>query len=154
MIVTGDESTGYTYQIFATANKETGEREIAAIKKQKTATSNYAYFIDPNLGREEYSSPNKEDAWLCENLVKDEETGYHHYYSCTRSENGEILDGEMYKLEPGESICYTIAIWFEGSDDDHNNSIIGGGITFSINYETEKYLETLYILSAEEKKNK
>lgn len=152
MIVTGDEISGYNYQIFATANRATGKKEVAAFKEYRTATSNYQYFIDPNVNINQTGSESIDDAWLCDYLIEDEETGYYHYYSCQRKDNGEIIDGSMYQLEPGESVCYTICIWFEGSDPDHNNSIIGGGITFSINYETEEYLEYLYKTKKEEKK--
>ena len=147
MLVTGEADTGYEYQIFATPNEDTGEQEVAASKKVHTATgAKTYYFTNPNLNGE-VESENSEDAWLCENLIKDLKTGFYNFFSCTISENGEILDGQMYALDPGDSMCYTICIWFEGSDPDHNNDIIGGGITFSINYETEKYLKTKYFQS-------
>lgn len=142
-----DGTVTYDYQIFATANTKTGKQEFAATKEKNTATThvlnNTVYFTDPNTSTE-CESESDGDAWLCKNLVRDSETGFYHYYSCTRSDNGEILDGQMYKLEPDDSVCYTICIWFEGSDPDHNNSIIGGGISFSINYETEGYLKARY----------
>ena len=87
-----------------------------------------------------------------QNLKKDKETGYYHYYSCERDSKGKVTDGKMYKLKPGESVCYTICVWFEGSDPDHNNSIMGGGIEFSINYETEGYLKALYELKQQNNK--
>ena len=147
MIVTGEEDTGYDYQIFATRNRDNGKSEIAAAKEVKTATYNgFMYFTDPNTSNTD-SSKNLSDAWLCSDLVKDEETGFYHYYSAVLAETGEVLEGEFYALEPGQSVCYTICIWFEGSDPDHNNSIIGGGIEFSINYETSDYLKFLYEVS-------
>lgn len=155
MIVTGEADTGYDYKILATPNKETGEGEMAAYRELRTATSLYEYFTDPNKNSNEVSSNRAEDAWICDNLVKNEENGFYNYFSCERSATGEIVSGEMYKLEPGESICYTICIWFEGSDPDHNNSILGGGIEFSINYETEEYLVALYKeKQKQEKENK
>lgn len=148
MIVTeitkADGTIAYDYQIFATPNKTTGESEYAATKEKKTGLDIITlYFTDPNTS-DTCESENERDAWKCDDLVKDDKTGFYHYYSCTRSENGEILDGQMYKLEPDDSVCYTICMWFEGSDDDHNNSILGGSITFSINYETEGYLKARY----------
>ena len=58
-------------------------------------------------------------------------------------EEGTVLSGEYYTLAPNDTVCYTILVWFEGSDPDHNNTIIGGGISFSIDYETEEYLHYL-----------
>ena len=44
-------------------------------------------------------------------------------------------------------MCYTICVWFEGSDPDHNNSIMQGGISFTVEYETEEYV--IYICERE-----
>lgn len=153
MIVTGEEylkpdGTKYNYQIFATPDKE-GKQEVAANRKVSSASYNgYEYFTNPNK-EGEVATRDSKDAWLCENLIKDKKTGFYNYFSCVRSETGEVLDGEMYKLEPGETVCYTICIWFEGSDPDHNNDIIGGGIKFNVKYETEEYLEYMYFSEKE-----
>jgi hypothetical protein len=145
MIVTGEEDTGYNYQIFATPD-EAGNSEVAASKEVRNATfAGTMYFTNPNTSDND-STKEYDEAWKCTNLTKDEKTGFYHYYSAVLAETGEVLEGEYYALEPGQSACYTICIWFEGSDKDHNNSIIGGGIEFSINYETEDYLKYLYDL--------
>ena len=152
MIVTGDEyitndqTQNYHYQIFATPDKE-GNQVPAATRRVSTSTFiGDEYFTNPN-DKKEVASRDIEDAWLCENLTKDSKTGFYHYYSTMFSESKEEFNNEkalkemLYKLEPGETVCYTICIWFEGSDLDHNNSIIGGGIKFSVNYETMEYLQ-------------
>ena len=142
MIVTGDEISGYEYQIFATPDKD-GNREMAAVANYRTAVSNYLYFTNPNLDIDA-TSTNSSDAWLCENLIYNEETEFYNYLSC---EEG----GVYFTLEPQEVVCYTICVWFEGSDADHNNSIIGGGIEFSIKFETEEYVK--YITENKEIEN-
>ena len=132
MIVTGDEISGYEYQIFATPDKD-GNREMAAVANYRTAVSNYLYFTNPNLDQDA-TSTNRKDAWLCENLIFDSETNFYNYLSCDEG-------GVYFTLDPQEVVCYTICVWFEGSDPDHNNSIIGGGIEFSIKFETEEYVK-------------
>ena len=132
MIVTGDDMSGYNYQIFATPDKD-GNKEMAAVADYKTSNSNYLYFTNPNLNGSATSKDSK-DAWLCENLVFDSETNFYNYKSC--EDNGVYIT-----LAPQEVVCYTICVWFEGSDADHNNSIIGGGVEFSIKFETEEYVK-------------
>ena len=154
MIVTGDEISGYEYQIFATPPKDSEgnviidedgniAQEMAAVANYKTAVSNYLYFADPNSNGSA-TSTNPDDAWLCENLVYNSETNFYNYLSC---EEG----GVYFTLAPQEVVCYTICVWFEGSDDDHNNNIIGGGIEFSIKFETEEYVK--YISEEKEVEN-
>lgn len=132
MIVTGDEMSGYNYQIFATPDKD-GNQEMAAYAKSSSTEGNFLYFTNPNLDGD-VTSRNDDDAWLCENLVFDSETNFYNYLSCED-------DGVYFTLAPQEVVCYTICVWFEGSDPDHNNSIIGGGVEFAIKFETEEYVK-------------
>ena len=134
MVVTGDEISGYNYEIFATPDKD-GNREVAA-KAVSTAPGSidgYAYFADPNSD-DGVTTFVKGEAWECENLVFDSETNFYNHLSCED-------DGVYFTLAPQEVVCYTICVWFEGSDADHNNNIIGGGIEFSIKFETEEYVK-------------
>lgn len=74
-------------------------------------------------------------AWKCTNLKYNSLTTFWNYQSCKVNEENKYVEGISYKLSPGEITTFSLCVWFEGSDFDHNNSIIGGGITFSINYE-------------------
>ena len=101
MIVTGDEISGYEYQIFATPDKD-GNREMAAVANYRTAVSNYLYFTNPNLDQDA-TSTNRKDAWLCENLIFDSETNFYNYLSCDEG-------GVYFTLDPQEVVCYTICV--------------------------------------------
>lgn len=139
MIVEGNSITGYDYQIFATPNKTTGEKEIAATREIKGSTVRYEYFANPyNLGGSVTDDVN--NAWLCDKLEVNPNTGFYQYTSCDVDTDGNLTNGEYYTILPGETVCYTICVWFEGSDPDHNNNIIGGGISFTVDYETEDYV--------------
>lgn len=74
-------------------------------------------------------------AWKCTNLKYNSLTTFWNYQSCKVDENNKYVSGLSYKLAPDEVTTYSLCVWFEGSDFDHNNSIIGGAITFSINYQ-------------------
>lgn len=151
MIVTEDNQNPgrYDYQIFATANKETFGKEVAAYKNIKSATTDKEYFTDPNKSDINISSRDIKDAWMCDLLTVNPETGYYNFVSGKLNKNNDEITktGEWYKLEPGQSTCYTICVWFEGSDPEHNDSIIGGGISFTINYETEDYVNYIEYVS-------
>lgn len=144
MIVTGKTVEGeknLDYKIFATPNKLTNKEEYAATRIKSTSSGDVTeYFTNPqsttNNATEDFNL-----AWLCEKLLVNEDTGFYHYTSCDVDDEGNLVSGEYYKIGPGETLCYTICVWFEGSDPDHNNSIIGGGISFSVDYETKEYVK-------------
>lgn len=112
------------------ANTERPELKTSRIYAQPAATggcekvatkargSNY-YVADP-------SDPTKD--WECINL-KQHSDGTWDYDSWEQ-------DGIYYELAPQEIIGYCIAVWYEGSDPEHSNLIIGGYITFSIVFAT------------------
>ena len=157
MIVTEDNQNPgkYHYQILATQNTETFEREVAASKEVSTATyKGPEYFTNPNKSDINISSRDIKDAWLCDKLMVNPDTGYYNYISGQLYENkttGETYQsGVWYKLEPGQSTSYTICVWFEGSDPNHNDNIIGGGISFTISYETQDYVQYVEIDSKKE----
>lgn len=140
MIVEGNSVSGYDYQIFATPNKETGEKEVAAVREQRGSSGvTYEYFTNPHIIGDNVTT-NKQEAWLCNKLEVNSNTGFYQYTSCDVDQDGKLVSGEYYEIQPGETVCYTICVWFEGSDPDHNNDIIGGGISFSVDYETEDYV--------------
>ena len=163
MIITESADGTLNYQVFATPSTgayfvndpqyagggyvdfdpaNVGKNEIVAYKEASTANGPVKEYIGTNGGL----TYDEKDAWRCTNLTLDNNHGFYHYASCELDEKGTPTSGEYYKLEPGETTCYTILVWFEGSDPDHNNQIIGGGISFSIDYETEEYLKYLYEL--------
>ena len=139
MIVEGNSVIGYDYQIFATPNRTTGEQEIAATREVKGSTIRYEYFTSPQY-KGGGVTDNVNDAWLCNKLEVNPYTGFYQYTSCDVDKDGKLKSGNYYEIQPGETVCYTICVWFEGSDPDHNNSIIGGGISFTVDYETEDYV--------------
>lgn len=139
MIVTGDEETGYYYEIIATPNLKTNEEEIAATKMiNNSSYIGPAYFTNPNLLNENSETLNIKEAWRCKKLLLDQESNFYRYLSANNNE------GSWYNLSPGQSTCYTICMWFEGSDIDHSNEIIGGGVSFTVSYETKGYVDYMY----------
>ena len=68
--------------------------------------------------------------------VYDEETGEFLGYFAMR-ETGKKLDYNSYKK-------YTIVIWFEGTDLQCVNAILGGKCTIQINFTLEEYLDVEY----------
>ncbi len=71
---------------------------------------------------------NPEEDWLCKNLELTENNNW--YY------DSNITDGLVLELESGEVKGYTICVWYEGSDPNHCNDIIGGYITFNVTFST------------------
>ena len=157
MIITEGSDGQLNYQVFATPTtgntyiydefggyykydeSKEGLQENVAYRETETAAGPVKQYITPDGGVTDYET----SAWKCTNLNIDGYGGFYHYTSCEVNDAGTVLSGEYYALAPGETTCYTIFIWFEGSDADHNNTIIGGGISFSIDYETEEYLKYL-----------
>lgn len=75
------------------------------------------YVKDPN--------DNSKD-WLCTSLTLSEKSNW--FYDTNET------DGIVFELKPQEVVGYVVCVWYEGSDPDHNNSIIGGYITFNVTF--------------------
>lgn len=132
MIVTENENKELKYSILSVSNDD--NKEIAASKN--IVEADYIgplYMTDPNLTNT-LTTKNIEEAWLCEPLVMDIETGFYNYYSTVSN-----MD-DLYILKPNEMMSFTICFWLEASDKEHQNEIIGGSVSFSIIYETLDYM--------------
>ena len=132
MIVTENETKEFNYSILSFSND--GNKEIAASKN--VVESDYIgpiYMTNPNL-TSTLTTKNIEEAWLCEPLVVDKETGFYNYFSTVSN-----MD-ELYILKPNEMMSFTICFWLEASDKEHQNEIIGGSVSFSVIYETLDYM--------------
>lgn len=147
MFVNENGDGKYQYTIIATPNRYTQEKEIAATRDVKQIDyEGLGYFTDPNIINQHlHTTLDLEEAWLCEKLEVNKKTGMYEYASCEIDENGYITSGDWYMLLPGTSTCYTICVWFEGSDPDHSNNILGGGISFTVSYETQAYVNHYYL---------
>lgn len=132
----------YRYTVYAKADKD-GDPEFVA----KTKDTPYQYLIDYNIIDFEaktvkYLTNDLNKAWKANVLNWNEDEGYYEAYSAVFNENNKLKDGVI-AIAPGETISYTFSAWFEASDDDHNDSIKDGSISFIINYEliSEDYLD-------------
>ena len=91
-----------------------------AIALEKNGGGN-EFFATTSRGSDEYvKKPGTNEDWLCENLTQDTDGSY--YYE------------EILTMNAGDVIGYCTAVWFEGSDPDHNDAIIGGYISFDITF--------------------
>lgn len=104
-VISDCDTENPTHQIFAQP-KADGTAEYVATKYK---------------GSSEYvSSPTGELNWRCLNLVVGSDGWYY--------ESDPVL------LNPGEVKAFTFAVWYEGSDPEHSNAIIGGYIAFEIEF--------------------
>lgn len=69
---------------------------------------------------------NPNEDWLCTNLELTENNNW--YY------DSYLCDEIVLTLAPQEVKGYSVCVWYEGSDPNHTNSIIGGYITFNITF--------------------
>ena len=73
----------------------------------------------------------KDDAgkdWFCKNMAKDEQSGEWYYDS-------QQADNLTFTLKPMEIATYVIAIWYEGSDVNHGDQIVGGSYSMQVTFE-------------------
>ena len=88
---------------------------------QPKADGSAEYVATKHKGGDTYvSSPTGEDNWLCTNLVV--------------GEDGWYYESAPVQLDAGEVVGFTFAVWYEGSDPDHTNAIIGGYIAFELEF--------------------
>lgn len=50
--------------------------------------------------------------------------------------DGYVLNSELFPLEPGQIIKYTIVIWLEGQDEQCVDAILGGEVKLSVEFAT------------------
>lgn len=88
-------------------------------KQEKVSTMNRVdgeYVKDPS---------NSQADWLCNSLSLDENGDW--YYDSLES-------SIVFELKPNEVLGYVVAVWYEGSDPDHKDSILGGYMTFNVTF--------------------
>ncbi|MGN0819407.1 MAG: hypothetical protein ACI4M6_03300 [Christensenellaceae bacterium] len=66
--------------------------------------------------------------WLCENFRKDQSGNW--YYDSLE------MQKTTYRLKPQEIQPIVIAVWYEGSDKNHSDEIVGGSYSLSVTFET------------------
>lgn len=79
-------------------------------------------------GADSYYKDESGNDWTCENFKKDESGNW--YYDSLEFEN------VTYCLKPQEIQSIVIAVWYEGSDKDHSDAIVGGSYSLSVTFET------------------
>jgi len=113
------DETGYYYEngeekVYVEANGELQREEVVPLAsiytERKIAT-------DEN-GNNYIEVTDSKDPWMAE-LFYDETFAVH---------NDNII------IAPGETVRYSVVIWFEGWDNDCNNSILGGDVELSLSF--------------------
>ena len=99
---------------------DSAEYVSSIVQGQYTNDENAQLFKNPNKGHE------NED-WKCSNLHLDPKSNQWYYDSY---EHEDI----SFKISPGEQDPFVISIWYEASDPNHNNDILGGYVSFIITY--------------------
>lgn len=95
-----------THEVLAQPRPD-GTPEYLATEGKGSST----YVKDPKTGED----------WICKNL-KQNADGVWYYES------------EISLLQPNESCGYCVAVWFEGSDNDHGDWIIGGSFVYNMEF--------------------
>ena len=101
---------------------ELGSEEYVSttVMGQYTTDKNAQLFKNPNKGHED-------EDWKCSNLHLDPKSNQWYYDSY---EHEDI----SFKIKPGEDHPFVVSIWYEASDPNHNNDILGGYVSFIITY--------------------
>lgn len=66
--------------------------------------------------------------WICESFKKNKQSEW--YYDSLE------MKGVTYTLKPQQSQEIVIAVWYEGSDKNHTDKIVGGSYSLSVIFET------------------
>ena len=130
-----DKKTGsYVYKVYAVANSD-GEAEYVAKtfdgKEYLKDINNFDKLVEYKQGQymvsvDDKLTSNIDEAWKTQILNKVEADETYSYYEC--------LDDQIFEIQAGDYISYTLSVWFEASDSDHNDSIKDGSITFGVEY--------------------
>lgn len=107
LIYTGDEPNSNEYVSAIERGKYTNEEDVELFK-------------NPNKGHED-------EDWVCNNMRLNPKSNQWFYDSY---EHDEI----SYKIKSEEIVPYVVCIWYEASDPNHNNDILGGYISFIVTY--------------------
>lgn len=114
------DTDGERQQIVAALPNSTDGQPEKVATESRTVIDEYVK--DPN--------DNTKD-WLCSNILYNAD-GKSYYYDTL------VCDNISLKLKPLAPVGFVIAMWFEGSDPDHNADIMKSDISFSVSFETIK----------------
>lgn len=117
--------------IYQGDEEDSQEYVAACVTGDYTNTPDTILLKNPNKGKED-------EDWKCRNLRLNDKSGVNTWAYDTL-EHEEVEDEQVFHLEPGETVPYVMAAWFESTDPNHNNDIQGGYVSFSFTfYEVEE----------------
>ena len=102
----------WTRQVYAQPSDDGGREPVACLVR----------------GSAENMKDENGNEWLCQNMTLDTSSGEWYYDS-------ELADNLTFTLKPMEVASYVIAIWYEGSDVNHGDAIIGGSYSMQVTFE-------------------
>jgi len=106
-VMTDIDNPAYTIHDIMAQPRPDGTAEYLATEGKGSDT----YVKDPKTGED----------WVCQNLKQNDEGVW--YY-----------ESDISFLQPSDACGYCVAVWYEGSDPDHNDSIIGGAFTYTMEF--------------------
>ena len=110
--------------IYNGSEENSNEFVSSSVTGDYTNTPDTVLLKNPNKGQE------KED-WKCVNLHYDEEREMWYYDSLVH-ETSE--DRQVFHINPESQKAYVVAAWYEASDPNHNNEIMGGYVSFNFTF--------------------
>lgn len=111
-MVIRDTEGEYVQNVYAQP-RSNGEQE----KVSTLFRGSDSFVKDPN---------NIDNDWQCTNLALTENNFWHF--------DSYDLQNVTFELAPEEVVGYLVCVWYEGSDPDHCNDILGGYITFNVTF--------------------
>lgn len=107
LIYQGDEPDSQEYVATTESQTYTNEEGVPLLK-------------NPNKGKQD-------EDWKCTNL---------HYNSSNNTWEYDSLvhENKVYSIPPHTEVPYVMAAWYEGSDPNHNNDIMGGFVSFQFSF--------------------
>ena len=107
-----------------------GDEENSEEYVSSCVTGDYTNTPDTVLLKNPNKDKEKED-WKCKNLRYDETTESWYYDTLTHETEES---NQVFSIKPGESIPYVVCAWYEASDPNHNNDIMGGYVSFNFTF--------------------
>ena len=152
LIEVKDESKIFNYDECTYDNSSFNMKVIAQPKTEVQANGDTLIYQGDEEGSQEYVSscvtgdytntpdtvllknPNKDkesEDWKCSNLHYKEETSSWFYDTL---EHETIEEEQVFEIKPGQSIPYVVCAWYEASDPNHSNDIMGGYVSFNFTF--------------------
>ena len=108
-------------RIYIISDTDNPENSIHEMVAQPGANGDREYVATKGKGSSEYVKDASGNDWLCTNLRQNSDGVW--YY-----------ESEVSFLQPTEACGLCVAAWYEGSDPNHNDSIIGGYFTYNLEF--------------------